>query len=166
MSMKRKVIDREYIFDRSRVEFQTSCWTWVGRSASYSKKHPTGIVRALGPGVRKEVAHRAAYRVFVGSVPPGMVVCHRCDNSLCVNPAHLFVGTQKDNMEDCCRKGRQNRWARNGQAKLTIEAVLEMRRLRGLGFSTNALASRFNIDRAQVSRIVRNQAWRDLPSDR
>ncbi|MEO0085709.1 MAG: HNH endonuclease signature motif containing protein [candidate division WOR-3 bacterium] len=72
------------------------CWPWTGC------RHPT-----LGYGFfRGDYAHREAYRRAYGPIPNGMCVCHRCDNPECCNPAHLFVGTHRDNIQDSIRKGR------------------------------------------------------------
>ena len=53
-----------------------------------------------------EYAHRAAWRLFKGEIPAGLYVCHKCDEKLCANPDHLFLGTAVDNMQDASRKGR------------------------------------------------------------
>lgn len=78
------------------------CWNWLGATTD-SGKLLYGMFRW---GSRMELAHRISYRLYVGEIPSGMMVLHSCDNGLCVNPSHLFIGTQQDNMRDMSRKMR------------------------------------------------------------
>ena len=82
----------------SLVEKSDGCWRWTGNffTDGYGRVHCNG---------RRQAAHRVAYQLTVGSIEPGLFVCHHCDNKWCVRPDHLFVGTAKDNMQDWTKKG-------------------------------------------------------------
>ena len=102
--------------------------------------------------------HRVVYELVHGPIPDlasyhGMCVCHRCDVPACVNPEHLFLGTQTDNMRDCSAKKRSNHaGARNGRAKLDEVQVRQVRAARGRERQIDT-AARFGISQSQVSRI-------------
>lgn len=96
------------------------CWPWL-RSL-----HGPGYGYFRFEGKARS-AHRTAYELMIGPIPTGLCVCHHCDNKLCVNPAHLFVGTQADNIADMMRKGRSNKGQTAGPAKLINEQVLSIR---------------------------------------
>lgn len=83
----------------SKVEKTETCWLWTG--GVYGGGY--GRVRR---GNKESPAHRVAYELTNGPIQDGLQACHHCDNKLCVNPAHIFLGTQKDNMQDCAKKGR------------------------------------------------------------
>ena len=106
-------------------------------------------------------AHRRVFALLRGEIPAGMNVCHTCDNPPCVNPAHLWLGTDADNMRDRDRKGRTG-WAlgsTNGQAKLTEEAIEVIRSLHRQGLSQQKIADRFGVVQTTISRVLLGQRW-------
>lgn len=132
---------------------QEECWVWTG-----------AIGHAGRANFRGRSAPRVAWELVNGS-PGKLYVCHHCDNPACVNPSHLFLGTQKDNMGDCARKGRRSKksraWPgeRHHNAKLTASDVHDMRWLAGLGVTRNTLADEFGVSYTQARRIVLGQRW-------
>lgn len=81
------------------------CWGWSGAvdGGGYG-----ALSNRNGSKYSPEKAHRLSYEKYFGEIPKGLFVCHKCDNPICSNPEHLFLGTQKDNMVDCSNKGRLN----------------------------------------------------------
>lgn len=132
------------------------CWLWKAR-----QKKGYGLMYVQGKMV---AAHRLSYELHVGKIPDGLLVCHKCDNPICVNPEHLFVGSDADNSDDKLSKGRQAKGPQVGTAKLSEMAVLEMRQMyaKGKNGGIKALASRFNISKSQVWNVVNRKEWQHL----
>lgn len=140
------------------------CWNWLG----YRMPRGQGQIRFKG---RTRLAHRVAYHIQHGEIATGLNVCHLCDNPSCVNPAHLFLGTQKENIADMISKGRQ-RFSKkgesrcagesNGCAKLTADAVRSIRTRAARGERQPSIARDFGITNKTVSKIVLRQRWRHV----
>lgn len=132
------------------------CWEWT------ASRRPNGYGQ-FKLGDRVGYAHRASYTLFVGAIPVGMFVCHRCDNKACVNPEHLFVGTAADNMADMAAKGRGrktgSRGERNGRAILTAEQVVSIREALNAGAVGLRLAEAYGVGPTAISRIRSGRAW-------
>jgi hypothetical protein len=108
-------------------------------------------------------AHRAAYLLFRGPIPTGQQVLHRCDNRLCINPDHLFLGTQADNMADKVAKGRQAKGESNGASKLNPVKVLAMRERYARGdIKQRDLAKMFGVSQPTARRAVLGITWKHV----
>jgi len=131
---------------------EAGCWVWMGATQ----------VRGYGEIVsnnRKHLAHRASYEAFVGKIPKGMYVCHACDNVACVNPNHLFLGTQKQNLQDMASKGRSTRGEKNPMAKLNEDKVSFIKRGIAMGHSDTGLSFAWGVSRQTINDIRHNKLW-------
>lgn len=136
------------------VRSDGGCLLWTG----YTQPNGYGWVNVAG---LKIAAHRLAMILAGIALPPDMDACHRCDVRNCVEPAHLYVGTRRQNMADCTARGRHNKpvGAAHWRAKLSDTEVTELRRRRALGETTTSIAEAFGINTGTVSRIARG-LWR------
>lgn len=118
-----------------------------------------GYVQTYTRG-RRFLAHRLVWEECFGPIPPGQCVCHHCDNPPCVNPEHLFLGTQADNLKDMDKKGRRARLSGEeaSRRKLSNEQVEAIRRAPG---TTRSIAAQFGISNGQVSKIRNRKQWKD-----
>lgn len=136
-----------------KVEKSPGCWLWKGS------------VNAHGYGnftLNKQyvAAHRGAYLLLVGEIPVGMSVLHKCDNRKCVNPEHLFLGTQKDNIQDAISKNRF-KWNLKGYP-LSKEVVYQIKEHLIKGIPQLEIAQIFKVARSTVSAINTGQNWKEL----
>lgn len=110
-------------------------------------------------GGKVKFVHRWIYEQIHGEQPPTVKVLHRCDNPPCFRYDHLFAGTNASNTADMVAKGRQTIGERNGQAKLTAEAVTEIRNRRQRGESLRSLSEAFEVAESAISRIYNRKRW-------
>lgn len=103
--------------------------------------------------------HRKAWEAHKGAIPKGSYVCHHCDNRLCLNPDHLFLGTARENSADMVTKGRSSRGERSGHAKLTTENVLS---IRASGEGNQVLADRYGVSNAAIWQARNRYTWRHV----
>jgi hypothetical protein len=140
----------------SKVQKADGCWLWTAADNG----NGYGV---LGHERRNLYAHRLSYELAFGPIPEGLYICHRCDVTRCVNPAHLFAATQLENIRDMMSKGRLKAYDRHGErnprAVMTAARVVELRGLRAAGWTLARLAQHFGIGISQAHRISRGLSW-------
>ena len=135
-----------------------ACWPYLGAKFHYGH----GAIYAWG---KQDRAHRVSWILANGPIPDGLNVLHKCDNPPCVNPAHLFLGTDADNIRDMNAKGRDRtlRGDEDPKSKLTEEQVKQIRQLyKPYVVSQHALAVRFGVSRGAIEAIVHGENWRHV----
>jgi hypothetical protein len=143
-------------FDSQIVEDIKGCWIWQG------SKTGKGYGSIYRDG-RRVMAHRAAWEMVHGPIPANLCICHHCDTPACVNPAHLFLGTAKDNVQDCIAKGRFSynvqHGPANGKARLTSADVTAIRTdINNVSIKT--LARRYGVSVATIYDIAAGRTWK------
>ncbi len=133
---------------------ESGCWLWTGASISGYGAVNLGVEGGVA------LAHRVLWEITFGPIPAGLFACHRCDVRRCVNPHHLFLGTNADNMADCHAKGRESHGSKRPAAKLTEEQVREIRARSATGESNKDLAREYGVVRQIISSIALGKAWR------
>lgn len=132
-----------------------ACWLWKG----HITKHGYGVIQKKGRNSLAK-AHRISWEIHYGAIPHGLRILHHCDIRACVNPSHLFIGTQQQNVQDAEAKGRMYHphGEANHAAKLTVSQVQEIRSLYG-DLNQSQLAKRYGVAQTTISAIVRRVNW-------
>jgi hypothetical protein len=145
----------ERLWEKVDIRGPDDCWEWQG------SRHEDGY-GFIRHGQRNERAHRMALMLGAGVDLGDSHVLHRCDNPPCCNPAHLFPGTNAENIADCKAKGRDNKGIRNGRARLDEERVKRIKLRFSSGESIPSIAADFGVAHGTVHAIVTGKSWRHV----
>lgn len=132
------------------------CWEWLG---SITNGYGRLSIKRSG-----FYSHRISWVIHNGEIPNGLCVLHHCDNPICVNPAHLFLGTLQDNEGDKVSKGRQARGENSNKAKFVTGQIIEILTRRSSGEKLQSIADSFNVTRQAIWQIAKRRNWKHVPS--
>lgn len=141
-------------FSKKFTKHESGCWLW-------NFPRPDGRANTFYFEERPQIAYRVAYKLFNGEIPHGICVLHSCDNGLCVNPEHLFLGTHQDNTNDMLSKKRH--WAKCGEEKKNSKLTEEMvREIRNSPLNGNQLSKKFGVNRRTVYDVLDGKTWKHV----
>lgn len=160
MELSQKDIDK--FWNKVDIKGEDECWEWLGNldMGGYGKFY------IIGPNNTALMAHRVSYFLNFGEIPDGMIIMHFiCDNPKCVNPKHLKLGTQRENVEDCVNKGRRSPQDKdnNNRAILSEKKVIEIKRLFETGqYSLSQLSKIFGVAHTTISYLLKGKSWKGV----
>ena len=147
---------RDY-YEKNVIRNETGCWDWKKKCKTdkyvrmnYCRNQP------------KLSAHIYSWIIHNGQIPPGMLVCHKCDNGRCTNPEHLFLGSHRENVNDMIAKYRHCHGESHGCSKLTSEQVKQIKELCKSNVSSVKIAKEFNVSKTSVLRIKNSVTWKHV----
>lgn len=131
------------------------CWEWTGNltKKGYGQTRIKGITFS---------AHRLSWLLFHGGGLTKLQVLHKCDNRKCINPTHLFLGTNADNLADRQKKGRQVRGERHPRSRFTQNQVLGIRKMVSLGISVQKIADDYGVNNSTIYNMVNRKTWKHI----
>lgn len=161
---EKEKLDRLKLSFEKNVIRKQGCWDWKGSIAKGGYPVMT-CKKACGPNR----GHRASFVIHKGEIPKGLFVCHSCDNPICTNPDHLWLGTHKENNDDKMRKGRQGKvkppykfGSQNGSSKLNEEQVKQIKKLINEGHSCYGIGRDFGVSKTTILRIKKGENWKHV----
>jgi len=150
--------NREAFWKKVDKRGDDECWNWKGWIQSGTMSTGGGYGKFCEGHNKFYLPHRYSWMITKGPIPEGMLVCHKCDNRACCNPNHLFLGTHKDNSQDCIKKGRWPSGDRSVNAKITQIQAEEIKKRYIPRKNSGELAKEFGIDPKYVWALAHNKA--------
>jgi hypothetical protein len=143
---------QEKIKANTEIDPISGCWNWK-RAIN---KNGYGLVH-YG---KCRTAHRVAYELFIGEIPKGAQVLHKCDNPRCINPEHLFLGSHQDNMNDCLLKDRKSKGIARYNHILDEEKVRTIRNLSAMGLNAGEIGEQLGVKKITVWMVICRRNWK------
>jgi hypothetical protein len=152
-------ITKEELMETCIIDKKTGCWNWFG-----AKDSGYGAIRRhkrswRANRVAKFMFHDTSLETFMNSK---IFACHSCDNRACINPDHIFWGTRQDNIDDCVKKGRQQRGEKNPLTKFNANDIIDIFYFRKEGFTHRAIANIYDVHQPTITKILNRQNWRHV----
>lgn len=143
-------------WSNTTIKADNECWNWAGKKLNSGY----GQISFRNQHVKARTAHTLSYILNIGAIPKGMDVCHTCDNRVCVNPKHLYLGSRRDNLNDAIKKGRMLIGEKNGSHKLTIDNVKQIKReLEGGQKTIYRIAKDYGVNFNTIKNIAKGKNW-------
>jgi hypothetical protein len=147
------------VVERFETKFKKAdeniCWPWLGGADN----HGYGLFYVAGKTL---LAARVSYALYAEPIPDGLVIRHKCDNPICVNPKHLETGTKNDNSKDMVYRNRSQKGEAHAQAKLSEKDVSEIRKLRISGMTCESISQLYGVSQSQISHITNRKSWKHI----
>ena len=142
-------------FHKKYRVLKSGCWEWfrAKNKGNYGLHNCPKECR---------LAHRVSWVIYYGEIPNKLHVLHKCDNPPCVNPDHLFLGTDGDNAKDMIRKNRQCLGVKRRGTKLTVAKVLKIKKLLQAGESRAKIADKFSVSTGCIAGIAEKRSWKTI----
>ena len=152
-------------FEQKYIKLESGCWEWTGWHDRYG---------FFWYKSRQVLAHRFSYMLYIGDIPISKQVNHKCSNRLCVNPAHLYLGSQYDNVQDAISMGthcsllnsgnrfKNQKGTNNYCSKLTVDDVIQIKKMLRDGIKQWLIAWTFKVNRSNIGKIKRGERWNHI----